>query len=471
MSVVKKGVLTKQGHFVKNWKERLFELDADNAVLRYYTLQGKQKGEFPLTGSWVQHVDESVSRKAHSFEIVKGEARLLMCAGTEEMANTWAQAVDQVAAVHRAEPSFVNTLAQSPAAVIDVNSPISLYTANKIFSVASIEGLGFYSSPTLEDTASSEAVFVFEVHTAISYWHIYKRYCDFEKLAGAMFGPSFEGCGEVPPLPAKILSGLLVSQENAKTQQFKALFEWLQAILQQQQEGSSDVLCDGTFDESDANGTSISNALSFLIFLVESGNCPERPYPLNSALPLWAHPPGTKEEEDELAEIAIKVGVSLRVSEYSAPNTANFQDKRPQGALEALDEHASEFAVKEVKQQTHAANAIQTMWRAQKKKSLAMSAEIQRFLSELQHGIPVVKHGRRGKPHSRRIQSDSNFSMLTWKTKRSQSGSGCSLKKILTVCVGNSREGSNFQKGKKNEWVICSMLFPCHSRESTRFGG
>lgn len=42
-SIVKKGVLTKKGAVMRNWKRRLFELDAGAGVLRYSDLRGNYK--------------------------------------------------------------------------------------------------------------------------------------------------------------------------------------------------------------------------------------------------------------------------------------------------------------------------------------------------------------------------------------------------------------------------------------------
>jgi len=96
--IVKRGLLTKEGHLVKNWKQRLFELDADGGALHYYTLQGKvHKGSIGLSpNTWVQHLDSAMTSRKFTFEIVTGSKRLVLSAETERMAQEWADAVQHV---------------------------------------------------------------------------------------------------------------------------------------------------------------------------------------------------------------------------------------------------------------------------------------------------------------------------------------------------------------------------------------
>ena len=80
--IVKRGILIKQGHLVKNWKRRLFVLDAEAKSLQYYTCVGGEqlKGTFLLSGGWVQHVDEAAAGKPNCIEVVGNARRLLLSA-------------------------------------------------------------------------------------------------------------------------------------------------------------------------------------------------------------------------------------------------------------------------------------------------------------------------------------------------------------------------------------------------------
>ena len=248
--IVKRGILIKQGHLVKNWKRRLFVLDAEAKSLQYYTCVGGEqlKGTFLLSGGWVQHVDEAAAGKPNCIEVVGNARRLLLSAESYAIAESWARSINEV--LHDAQGGSVvprDERTASGSLVSKARSmsmgPVAEYLAKKCVGILDIEGLGFYTAyygpqatasapasasgsdppsdagshvsaadvdgaaeaagagdamaaPAAADASGDKedgdggagagasdgdvvTVYVLRIHTADSFWHIYKRFSSF----------------------------------------------------------------------------------------------------------------------------------------------------------------------------------------------------------------------------------------------------------------------------------------------------
>eukprot|EP01006_Ploeotia_vitrea_P025291 TRINITY_DN58169_c3_g1_i1.p1 TRINITY_DN58169_c3_g1~~TRINITY_DN58169_c3_g1_i1.p1 ORF type:complete len:600 (-),score=313.85 TRINITY_DN58169_c3_g1_i1:30-1829(-) len=97
--VVKRGFLTKQGRFVKNWKRRFFVLKEGS--LQYYESDKDlvPKGQMSLFGAAVVYVEPPKIDRANCIEISTPARSLFVSASSRESLREWALAVQQAAIV------------------------------------------------------------------------------------------------------------------------------------------------------------------------------------------------------------------------------------------------------------------------------------------------------------------------------------------------------------------------------------
>jgi hypothetical protein len=289
----KSGYLRKQGHIMRNWKKRLFELDYKAAVLRYKDEYGTVKGEIKLCGSWVQHIDKAITSLDHCFELVAEDVKLLIQAQTAEEAEEWAHELGEVA--NRFKPSIRDSALRCLSTLDVSEGPLGQYLGYKCCAFKEIEGIGYYDAQD-HPTDPPSKLYVFEVHTNKSSWLLYRRFSKFDDTYLKLCSYKDQTTIRVPPLPSK---SLLALSDKDILQRFKCLFEWLQTVLDHLQANCSRYA--PNYLNKYKNAKIFKQTKIFMTFLCEGANCPTKPE--SGILDDWATPIDTKNEElNELAQ-------------------------------------------------------------------------------------------------------------------------------------------------------------------------